>query len=110
MLKTLALICVFSVLSGCDFQEQDTVGLELESTATADNLATCISQDFESAFPQFFPIRGNGIQRSFETYNGISVAVEDGGEVRTVTVSSPVTLTSKQMSYLRQCIEMGEAS
>lgn len=110
MLKTLALIGVFSALSGCDYQEQDTVGLELKSTATADNLATCISQDFEAAFPRFFPTRGNGVQRSFETYNGISVAIEDGEEIRTVIVSSPVTLTSNQMSYLRQCIGIAEAS
>jgi len=110
MFKALAFIFVFFVLSGCDFQEQDTVGLELKSSATADNLVTCISQDFESAFPRFFPSPGDGIQRSFETYNGISVAIEDGEEVRTVTVSSPVTLTSKQMSYLKQCTEMAEAS
>lgn len=98
------------VLSACNGPEADALSTHFESSASVDLLATCISQNYESAFPRFFPYEEGTPQRVLKTIDGITVAIEDDAGRRRITVSSPQTLTSNQADYIRQCIAMSEAA
>tara|TARA_Y100000296_G_scaffold22363_1_gene26432 strand:- start:2353 stop:2649 length:297 start_codon:yes stop_codon:yes gene_type:complete len=98
------------MLSACSSPEADTLVTDFESSASGNVLATCISQNYESAFPRFFPDEEGTSQRVFKTHNGITVAIADGAERRRITVSSPQALTSNQANYIRRCIAMSEAA
>ena len=98
------------MLSACSSPEADTLVTDFESSASGNVLATCISQNYESAFPRFFPDEEGTSQRVFKTYNGITVAIADGAERRRITVSSPQALTANQANYIRRCIAMSEAA
>jgi len=98
------------MLSACSSPEADTLVTDFESSASGDLLATCISQNYQAAFPRFFPDEEGTSQRVFKTYDGITVAIVDGAERRRITVSSPQALTSNQADYIRSCIAMSEAA
>lgn len=98
------------VFSACSGPEADTVSTHFESSASVDLLATCISQNYESAFPRFFPDEEGMAQRVFKTIDGITVAIEDEARRRRITFSSPQALTSNQADYIRRCITMSEAA
>jgi hypothetical protein len=98
------------MLSACSSPEADALVTRFESSASVDLLATCISQNYESPFPRFFPDEEGTAQRVFKTIGGITVAIAGGAERRRITVSSPQALTSNQADYIRRCIAMSEAT
>ncbi|MBU0557346.1 MAG: hypothetical protein KKD64_04055 [Alphaproteobacteria bacterium] len=97
-------------LAACGADTDDTLRLRVESGASAELLAKCISQDFDGVFPRFFPAGEEGAAKSFETYNGIRAEVVDEGSTRVIFVRSPHPLAERMKSYVHRCVRVAETS
>ncbi len=94
-----------STLSGCTAASEDDVVLTLYSKESEAALATCVSQNWFSAFPRFFPSEGAGKRKVFRTYNGIAVSIVSDDQERIIDVRSPKVLSHNMSDYLRRCSE-----
>ena len=105
---TIMILCYLS-LAGCGAEADETLRLHIQSEASAEFLATCISQNIEGAFPRFFPTEKADAARAFETYNGIRATVVDEGAARMILVQSTRPLTESMNSYVHFCVRTAEA-
>lgn len=108
VLRAPLIFCCLAV--ACSPNPEQAFSLELGSHAPAELLATCISQNYDSTFPRFFPAVGNDEDRTFRTYNGIEIIVADEGDRRKITVRSSTRLTENMLTYLQKCVSMSEAA
>lgn len=63
----------------------------------------CVSQNWQGAFPRFFPSNRTRVGKTFQTYNGINVQIMHDGPRRTILVRSTNPLADEMIDYLRKC-------
>ena len=109
MKQRLSLILCCLATASCRVDSQHPVQLELRTEAPANLLATCISQNYDGAFPRLYPVEAAGTAKAYEAYDGLRVEISDEGNSRLISLWSPESSSDKQASYLRKCVRMVEA-
>lgn len=97
------LVVTCLMVSGCGATDEADVQLEVRSAEPLDFIATCISQDWDSVFPRFFPADASDARKEFRTYNGTAVSISSEGDHRTIRILAPKPLSEEQIAYARKC-------
>jgi hypothetical protein len=91
-----------SLLNGCGEACVDPISFQIHSADTESFLAQCVSQNWDNAFPRFFPMKGQ-VNRTFRTYNRIVVSIVPEEQGQLLVARTPVKLTPEMVAYLRKC-------
>lgn len=93
-------------LAGCSGAQNDRiVQFEGKSDLDFDDVTTCISQDIESVFPRLFPAGENEYSKTFRSYDGLYIDIRRAQESVILQLRWDHALTSRQVEYLRFCLE-----
>lgn len=83
----------------------ETVQFRGSSEFELDEVATCISQDIDSAFPRLF-LAGEGVDRkTFRSYNGLAIGLRNSGGAVELELLWDRPLDPDQKEYLRFCLD-----
>lgn len=88
----------------------DTSGVEHvqfkgSSEFELDDVATCISQDINSVFPRLFPTDESPNHKTFRSYNGLVIDLQESDESVRLELRWDQPLDPGQKEYLRFCLE-----
>ena len=98
------------LLGACQAQSDHPRQMDFHAHASLKGMVTCLSQDYDSAFPRWFPARADKNSKSFQTYNNMLMTVSKSADGSRVEIFSSDELTESQRAYIEKCERMVAAS
>jgi hypothetical protein len=97
-------------LAACS-ESSDVEAVQFQGTSEFqfNDVATCISQDLNSAFPRLFPVAETKDRKSFRSYNGLAIHLQNSGQLVELELRWDRPLDPDQKEYLRFCLERAYA-
>ena len=101
-----AIACALSIsLASCSGSTGvEDVQFEGTSEFELDEVATCVSQDIHSRFPRLFPAGENAGRKTFRSYNGLSIDLQESNGTVNLHLRWDQPLAPDQQEYLRFCL------